>query len=85
MVRNRGERGGAQVRCRVAAKRPRKSQHALKLARGSDESIDVAINYEMSAVKVNLEDGKPRAYFECTLESTGERWRATAVLRIASA
>ena len=33
------------------------------------------------AVKVNLEDGKPRAYFECTLESAGDRWRATAVLR----
>jgi hypothetical protein len=41
----------------------------------------VAINYQTLAAKVNLEDGKPRAYFECTLESAGERWRATAVLR----
>ena len=33
-------------------------------------------------MKVNLEDGKPRALFECTLESVGDdRWRATAVLR----
>jgi hypothetical protein len=31
---------------------------------------------------VNLEDGKPPAAFECTLEKIGdEKWRATAVLR----
>jgi hypothetical protein len=32
-------------------------------------------------MRVNLEDGKPRALFECTLESVGDGWRATAVLR----
>lgn len=31
---------------------------------------------------VNLDDGKPPAFFDCTLERVGEdRWRATAVLR----
>ena len=32
-------------------------------------------------MSVNLEDGKPRAYFECTFERAGDGWRATAVLR----
>lgn len=32
-------------------------------------------------MKVNLEDGKPPAVFDCTLERAGEGWRATAVLR----
>ena len=31
---------------------------------------------------VNLDDGKPPALYDCTLERVGEdRWRATAVLR----
>jgi len=31
---------------------------------------------------VNIEDGKPPAFYDCTLERVGEdRWRATAVLR----
>ena len=32
-------------------------------------------------MRVNLEDGKPPALFDCTLESVGDKWRATAVLR----